>query len=144
MMLDVKEVAKLLTVSEKTVYRWIGKNEIPAYKIGENYRFNRVELLEWATAHRIKVSYRIFDEALETGGTMPSLTDALATGGIHYRIPGIDKSSVLASIVDIIHLPEGIDKDSCWGRSSHGKIWGQRRSARESRFLTCEIRSFSM
>lgn len=114
-MLDVKDVAKLLTVSEKTVYRWIGKNEIPAYKIGESYRFNRVELLEWATAHRIKVSYRIFDEALETGGTMPSLTEALASGGIHYRIPGIDKSSVLASIVDIIHLPEDIDKDFLLG-----------------------------
>lgn len=115
MMLDVKEVAKLLTVSEKTVYRWIGKNEIPAYKIGESYRFNRVELLEWATANKIKVSYRIFDEALETGDSMPSLTEAISAGGIHYRIPGTDKNSVLRSIVDIIHLPDDIDKDFLLG-----------------------------
>ena len=85
-----------MTVSEKTVYRWIAKNEIPAYKIGESYRFNRVELLEWATANKIKVSYQIFDEALETGCSMPSLTEALNAGGIHYRIPGTDKKSVLA------------------------------------------------
>jgi nitrogen PTS system EIIA component len=115
MMLDVKEVAKLLSVSEKTVYRWITKNEIPAYKIGETYRFNRVELLEWATAHKIKVSYQIFDEVLETGDSMPTLTEALVVGGIHYRIPGIDTASVLASIVNIIHLPEDIDKDFLLG-----------------------------
>jgi nitrogen PTS system EIIA component len=115
MMLDVKEVAKLLTVSEKTVYRWIAKNEIPAYKIGESYRFNRVELLEWATANKIKVSYQIFDETLETGGSMPSLTQAINAGGIHYRVPGTDKESVLRSIVDIIHLPDDVDKDFLLG-----------------------------
>jgi PTS system nitrogen regulatory IIA component len=115
MMLDVKEVAKLLTVSEKTVYRWIGKNEIPAYKIGDSYRFNRVELLEWATAHKIKVSYQIFDETLEIGASMPSLTEAINAGGIHYRIPGTDRESVLKAIVDIIHLPDDIDRDFLLG-----------------------------
>jgi nitrogen PTS system EIIA component len=115
MMLDVKEVAKLLTVSEKTVYRWIGKNEIPAYKIGDSYRFNRVELLEWATANKVKVSYQIFDETLETGTTMPALTEAINAGGIHYRIPGTDRESVLKSIVDIIRLPDDIDKDFLLG-----------------------------
>jgi nitrogen PTS system EIIA component len=111
MMLDVKQVAKLLSVSEKTVYRWIAKKEIPAYKIGEGYRFNRVELLEWATANKISVSYQIFDETLETGNSMPSLTEAVNAGGIHFRIPGTDKNSVLASIVGIINLPDDIDKD---------------------------------
>ncbi len=110
MMLDVKEVAKLLTVSEKTVYRWIAKNEIPAYKIGESYRFNRVELLEWATAHKVKVSYQIFDETLEMGTSMPSLAEAIDAGGIHYRVPGTDKKSVLTAIVNIIKLPDDIDK----------------------------------
>jgi nitrogen PTS system EIIA component len=115
MMLDVKEVAKLLTVSEKTVYRWISKNEIPAYRIGESYRFNRVELLEWATANKIKVSYQIFDEVLDTGASMPSLTDAINAGGIHYRVPGTDTKSVLTSIVNIMHLPDDLDKDFLLG-----------------------------
>jgi len=115
MMLDVREVAKLLTVSEKTVYRWISKNEIPAYRIGESYRFNRVELLEWATANKIKVSYQIFDEVLETGFSMPSLTEAINAGGIHYRVPGTDTKSVLAAIVEIVHLPDDIDKDFLLG-----------------------------
>ena len=50
MMLNVKEVAKLLNVSEKKVYHLIAQNNVPVYKIGEEYQFNRVELIEWATS----------------------------------------------------------------------------------------------
>lgn len=111
MMIGLKEVAQMLAVSEKTIYRWIAKKEIPAYKIGEGYRFNRVELLEWATAKKIKVSYKIFDEPFESDDEMPALTEALNAGGIHYRIPGTDKESVLKSIVNIMHLPDDMDKE---------------------------------
>lgn len=111
MMIGLKEVAQMLAVSEKTIYRWIAKKEIPAYKIGEGYRFNRVELLEWATARKIKVSYTIFDEPFENENEMPSLTEALNAGGIHYRIPGSDKESVLKSIVNIMHLPDDVDRE---------------------------------
>jgi PTS system nitrogen regulatory IIA component len=111
MMIGLKEVAQILAVSEKTIYRWIAKKEIPAYKIGEGYRFNRVELLEWATARKIKVSYTIFDEPFETDDELPSLTEALNAGGIHYRIPGTDKESVLKSIVNIMHLPDDVDRE---------------------------------
>jgi PTS system nitrogen regulatory IIA component len=111
MMIGLKEVAQILAVSEKTIYRWIAKKEIPAYKIGESYRFNRVELLEWATARKIKVSYKIFDEPFESDNDISSLTESLNIGGIHYRIPGTDKESVLKSIVHIMHLPDDVDKE---------------------------------
>lgn len=111
MMIGLKEVAQMLAVSEKTIYRWIAKKEIPAYKIGEGYRFNRVELLEWATAKKIKVSYKIFDEPFENNDEMPTLSESLNAGGIHYRIPGTDKESVLKSIVNIMHLPDDVDKE---------------------------------
>ena len=111
MMIGLKEVAQMLAVSEKTIYRWIAKKEIPAYKIGEGYRFNRVELLEWATAKKIKVSYKIFDEPFENDDEMPSLSESLNAGGIHYRIPGADIESVLKSIVNIMHLPDDVDKE---------------------------------
>lgn len=111
MMIGLKEVAQMLAVSEKTIYRWIAKKEIPAYKIGEGYRFNRVELLEWATAKKIKLSPAIFDEPFETDDEMPALTESLNAGGIHYRIPGTDKESVLRSIVNIMHLPDDVDRE---------------------------------
>jgi nitrogen PTS system EIIA component len=109
MMIDIKEVSKFLAISEKTIYRLIAKHDIPVYKIGGAYRFNRVELLEWATSKKMPVSPQIFNDALSDA--MPSLIEAIMTGGIHYHIPGNDKNSVIRAIVDAIPLPGDADKE---------------------------------
>jgi nitrogen PTS system EIIA component len=110
-MLDIKDVCLFLSVSEKTIYRWIAKKQIPAYKMGGVYRFNRVELLEWATSKKLPVSPKLFDETLDCADAMPSLTEAIAAGGIHYRVAGADKESVIRAIVDIVSPPAGADKE---------------------------------
>ena len=111
MKLMVKDAAHLLNVSEKTIYRWIKQGVIPAYQISDQYRFNRAELLEWATSRKISVSPDIFAE-VEGGDTPPpSLLEALRAGGVHYRIGGVDKGSVLHSVVDTMKLPEEVDRE---------------------------------
>jgi nitrogen PTS system EIIA component len=111
MKLSVRDAARLLNVSEKSVYRWIKEGAIPAYQVNDQYRFNRAELLEWATSRKIQVSAEIFAEP-EGGETpLPSLCEALRMGGIYYRIGGTDKASVLHSVVDTMKLPEEVDRD---------------------------------
>jgi PTS system nitrogen regulatory IIA component len=110
MQLSVKDVARLLSVSEKTIYRWIKQASIPAYRISDQYRFNRAELLEWATSRRIQVSPEIFQEGEPSRLALPRLSEALKAGGIVYRVEGRDASSVLRSIVDILNLPEEVDR----------------------------------
>jgi nitrogen PTS system EIIA component len=111
MQVDVKTASKLLMVSEKTIYRWIKSGDLPAYRINDIYRFNRAELLEWATAKRINVSPDIFREAEEEGEPLPGLEEAIRTGGIHYRVSGADKKSVLFSVVGLMQLPPEVDKN---------------------------------
>src|SRR5438034_7734489 len=104
MKLSVRDAAGLLSVTEKTIYRWIKQGAIPTYQINDQYRFNRAELLEWATSRKIQVSPEIFAEP-EGGQTPPpSLSEALAAGGVYYRVGGTDKASVLHSIVEMIKL----------------------------------------
>ena len=111
MKLTVRDAAKILNVSDKSIYRWIKQGVIPAYQINDQYRFNRAELLEWATSRRINVSPEIFAEP-EGGDTPPpALSEALKAGGVHYRIGGNDKSSVLRAIVDTIKIPEEVDRE---------------------------------
>jgi nitrogen PTS system EIIA component len=110
MQIDVKEAARLLEVSEKTIYRWIKKGELPAYKINDLYRFNRAELLEWATGRRIGVSPEIFDDAQGDEEALPGLEEAIRSGGIHYRVAGITKNEVLAAIVELMRLPDEVDR----------------------------------
>ncbi len=45
--LTIEEVAKYLRVSDRTVYDWAQKGEIPAGKIGTVWRFKKSELERW-------------------------------------------------------------------------------------------------
>jgi PTS system nitrogen regulatory IIA component len=110
MQLTVRDAARFLRVSERTIYRWIREGSIPTYKIQEQYRFNRVELLEWATRQRIAVAPEIFHETEQTE-PLPSLSEALEAGGIHYRVSGDDKESVIRSVVTLLRLPDEVDKE---------------------------------
>lgn len=48
--LTLEEVAAYLRVSERTVYDWANKGEIPCGKIGTTWRFKRSELEKWVDA----------------------------------------------------------------------------------------------
>jgi PTS system nitrogen regulatory IIA component len=45
--MTVEEVAEYLRVSERTVYEWAQKGEIPAGKLGTSWRFKRGEIERW-------------------------------------------------------------------------------------------------
>ncbi|MDR1430393.1 MAG: PTS sugar transporter subunit IIA [Spirochaetaceae bacterium] len=45
--LTIDEVAKYLRVSERTVYDWAQKGEIPSGKIGTVWRFKKTEIEKW-------------------------------------------------------------------------------------------------
>lgn len=111
MNLTVRDAARLLQVSEKSIYRWIRDGAIPAYRISEQYRFNRAELLEWATSRRINVSPEIFAEPQDGESPPPMLSEALRAGGVHYRVGGTDKASVLHAVVDMMNLPDEVDRE---------------------------------
>jgi PTS system nitrogen regulatory IIA component len=111
MRLTVREAARLLNVSEKTIYRWVAEGRLAAHKIGDQYRFNRADLLEWATANRVEASPDLFGEADEPDASLPGLAEALEAGGIFYRIEGRDRDEVLRSAVRALRLPEGTDPE---------------------------------
>lgn len=45
--LTVKEVAALLRVDEKTVYRLVKKRELPGFKVAGAWRFKRDDIESW-------------------------------------------------------------------------------------------------
>lgn len=111
MQLGVRDVSRLLSVSEKTIYRWVKQGVLPAYRVNEQYRFNRAELLEWATSRRMNVSAALFDEPESHATPIPTLLEALQAGGIFYRLSGADKEAALRALVEHMRLPEEVDRD---------------------------------
>jgi PTS system nitrogen regulatory IIA component len=111
MQLGVRDVARILNVSEKSIYRWIQQGQLPAYKVNDQYRFNRAELLEWANAQKINVSTEMFAEQDSSVELMPDFADTLDAGGIFYRLEGNDKESALRSVVGVMKLPPDMDRE---------------------------------
>lgn len=58
--LTVKEVALLLSVDEKTVYRLTQKGELPGFKVAGSWRFKRVDMDAWVERQKsaVKASFK--------------------------------------------------------------------------------------
>lgn len=111
MTLTVRDASSLLQVSGKTVYRWIKQRLVPAYLINGQYRFNRAELLEWATSRRLDVSVDILAEPESGQAPCPGIAQALEAGGIFYRMGGDDRELALRAVVEVMRLPDEVDRD---------------------------------
>ena len=109
MELEVRDVSALLGVPEKTVYRWIAERGLPARRINDHYRFNRAEVLEWATSTGAPLSPEVVKEEHPAG--LPRLAEALQSGGVHDRVGGADKAAVLAAVVQVMPLPSEVDRE---------------------------------
>lgn len=46
-LLTVKDVADALKVSQCTIYRLLKERQLPAFRIGGDWRFNREDLARW-------------------------------------------------------------------------------------------------
>jgi PTS system nitrogen regulatory IIA component len=100
-----------LDVGESTVTRWIRQRGLPAQFVGGQYRFNRAEVLEWATANQINVSPEMFDHVETEDEPSPNLAQALEAGGIFYRFQDTSKDRVLRALVSVLPLPDGADRE---------------------------------
>ena len=111
MQLSVKDLSKLFNVTERTIYRWVKQQSIPFYRIHDQYRFNRVEILDWATAQKMNVSQGLLHDSDDNNVVELSLMDAIKKGGIHYRVGGEDKKRLLSAVIDLFNLPDDVKKE---------------------------------
>jgi PTS system nitrogen regulatory IIA component len=111
MQVSVREAAAILNVSDETIYKWVKDEEIPSHTMNDQVRFNRAELLEWATAHNIQVSPDLFTGDQPNKSKLPTISDALKLGGVAYGVGGTDQPSVLRAVVDVMKLPDAVDRE---------------------------------
>ncbi len=114
MHLNIREVSKLLKVSERKVNEWIKRGILRADRINHQYQFHRSDLLEQTASREIDVPAEIFSAVEPAGGHALSLVDTLHAGGVHHGLPGTDKSTVLRTMVDMLALPSQADRESVW------------------------------
>lgn len=107
--LHLRQVARLLNVSENMIYRWVREGVLPAHKVHEEYRFNRVEIQEWAGLQKYRLSPEMFAAPGSTD-ELPGLHGALARGGIHYQVDGARRDTVLGAVTKLGSIPDTVPR----------------------------------
>ena len=59
-LLTAREVARILSISEKTVYSYVSRNLIPHYKIEANVRFRARDIADWLRHHASLIQRQAF------------------------------------------------------------------------------------
>ncbi len=111
MLLTIKHAARLLNASEQQIYRWVHEGEIPFQRVKDQVRFNRTELLEWATARRMPIALESFDADEDADEPPPSLAAALRAGGVHDHVPAADRDAAIRAVVERTPMPETLDRE---------------------------------
>jgi PTS system nitrogen regulatory IIA component len=109
MQLTARDAARLLGVSEATLYRWLRSGELGATRVNEQYRLNRIDLLEFAAARNMDISADLLAELEQP--QLPSLADAIRAGGVHLGVSGADKAAILRDVVNRLPLPPAMDRE---------------------------------
>jgi len=136
MHLTVADVAALLRTPTKQIYRWIDEGELDCNWFHDQPRFNRTELLEWATARHMPIAVEQFLDDEGDDPNFPTLVAGLGAGGIHYNIGGTDRQSVLRAVVNVMQLPE-VEKETLVQVLLAREATGSTGIGMASRFLMC-------
>ena len=89
--MTIEEVAEYLRVSERTVYDWAQKGELPGGKLGTTWRFKREDVENW-------VNSRLSSKPAPAGVT----DSAVLTRDRILILDSADKETVLAKLVDLL------------------------------------------
>jgi PTS system nitrogen regulatory IIA component len=111
MQLTVRDAARLLGVTEQVLERWVRRGELPAQLVDDRYRFNRIELLEWAAQRKMPVSAEILEEPGLAARALPGLARMVRAGGIHRGLAGRGKDRLLREMIDRLPAPPGFDRE---------------------------------
>ncbi len=101
--LKLKDLAEILQVSQKTIYRWINDNKIPYYRINHQYRFKTDEINRWAVNNKMEIPQSKSIEPF-------NFSDCIKNGGIFYNISGDNIFQSLEEALSIINIPFGFER----------------------------------
>lgn len=107
--LTFKDLQALIDLEEKQIRRMLEQGVIPAYRIGDEVRFNRAEIKAWCLERNIPLTRKAVNAAMTDSGI--SLTALIGRGGCFREVPGKNAVTVIKNAVGYLSLPLGITRE---------------------------------
>ncbi|MEK6582349.1 MAG: PTS sugar transporter subunit IIA [Nitrospirota bacterium] len=102
MNLRVKDVAGLLSISQKTIYRMIKNETIPCFRVGGQWRFDRGEIASWIEDTRDIPAHVPTRTSSLADEESISVSEFLRRGGIYYNVAANTKEDAISSSLALI------------------------------------------
>ncbi len=111
-LLTTSQLAEYLQLSERSVYRLLERGEIPALKVGGQWRFRKSTVDEWLDLQLHNVGAAELHESFGEAMTEPtSISDLLSPDNIFLDLRSGSRAEVLASLAERVQLPEPVDRE---------------------------------
>ncbi len=110
--LTIRQLAEYLMVSEKTVYRMLDRNALPAMRVGSQWRFRKLDIDHWLTEEVRRVEYdgqRGALDALEMSEI--AITPLLTPENIWLSVTPASRDELLAFLTREASLEAHVDRD---------------------------------
>jgi PTS system nitrogen regulatory IIA component len=109
-LLTAKQLAEYLQISQRSIYRLLERGELPATKIGGQWRFRKTAIDEWIDLHMGRLgsedlrqlSRGAKDEEVRVGNLIDEMNALLP-------VPAGDRATVVREFVHHIRFPEPVD-----------------------------------
>lgn len=113
-LLNPKQLAEYLQLSQRTVYRLLERGDLPAVKVGGQWRFRKAAVDEWLDVNmqRLDVASLHALEADEgLGRPSRRIAELIAPGNAHVIVPAGTVEAVVRAFVGGVQYPEPVSVD---------------------------------
>jgi excisionase family DNA binding protein len=110
--LTIRQLAEYLMVSEKTVYRMLDRNQLPAIRLGSQWRFRKQDIDNWLTDEVRRVEYegqRGSLDALEASEI--AIAPLLTKENVWLSVAPASRDELLALMTSEATLDPHVDRD---------------------------------
>jgi PTS system nitrogen regulatory IIA component len=110
-LLNPKQLAEYLQLSSRTVYRLLERGEIPAARVGGQWRFRKAAVDEWLDLNMQRLDADTLDPIEDETGQLPRLiADLLVPENAHLVIPAGSRESVVRDMIARVQFPEPVNR----------------------------------
>ncbi|HEX8718090.1 MAG TPA: helix-turn-helix domain-containing protein [Gemmatimonadaceae bacterium] len=113
-LLNPKQLAEYLQLSQRTVYRLLERGGIPAVKVGGQWRFRKTAVDEWldVNMHRLDSESLSQLEGDDDAGRKPwHIAQLIAPENARIPVPAGSRDEVVRAFIAQVHFPEAVPVD---------------------------------
>jgi PTS system nitrogen regulatory IIA component len=110
--LTLRQLAEHLQLSERTIYRLLGRGQLPGFKVGGHWRFRRSVVDYWLDLRMGRMSpaeLREMDQ--EWRSSALCLSDALAVENALLPLAGGSPRDLVRQFIEAVTFPEPVDAE---------------------------------